>query len=228
MLSHWARTALCTLAVAAALLLPVGGAAGVAGAASATVVTTQPAAPLTLLSQTSFVTPAAPWFSLALGVSPSVGAASGLHVSLTFYGRLDDDSQLQQSLNATPQGSVLLRETDVPVTAGANGALTAGTCVTVVPNGDASPPTTGTGACTGTGTSETLTLGCTPYVGICPDVYPVSVALDRQGTRPPWPASPPSSRTKSRRRTTWAVRLRSGSAWSCRSAPTDWPPPPPH
>jgi hypothetical protein len=180
-LSHWARTALCTLAVAAALLLPVGGAAGVA---SATVVTTQPAAaPLTLLSQTSFVTPAAPWFSLALGVSPSVGAASGLHVSLTFYGRLDDDSQLQQSLNATPQGSVLLRETDVPVMAGTNGALTAGTCVTVVPNGDASPPTTGTGACTGT--SETLTLGCTPYVGICPDVYPVSVALERQGDSTP-------------------------------------------
>ena len=101
MLSHRARTALCTLAVAAALILPVGGATGVAGA---TVVTAKPAPPLTLVSQTSFVTPTQPWFSLALGVSPSVGAATGLHVSLTFYGRLDDDSQLQQSLNATPQG----------------------------------------------------------------------------------------------------------------------------
>ena len=180
MLSHWARTALCTLAVAAALLLPVGGADGVA---AATVVTTQPATPLTLLSQTSYVTPAQPWFSLAVGVSPSAGAAGGLHVSLTFYGRLDADSQLQQSLNATPQGSVLLREPDVPVMAGTNGALTAGSCVTVVPNGDATPPSTGTGACTGT--SETLTLGCTPDVGICPDVYPVSVALERQGDSTP-------------------------------------------
>jgi hypothetical protein len=179
-LSHWARTALCTLAVAAALIVPLGSATGVA---AATVVAAKPAAPMTLISQTSFVTPAQPWFSLALGVSPSAGAATGLHVSLTFYGRLDDDSQLQQSLNATPQGSVLLRESDVAVTAGAGGALTAGSCVTVVPNGDATPPTTGAGACTGT--SETLTLGCTPDVGICPDVYPVSVVLERQGDSTP-------------------------------------------
>ena len=178
MLSHWARTALCTLAVATALLLPAGAARGGAAAASAPT-----APPLTLLSQTSFVTPAQPWFSLDLGVSPSVGAAAGLHVNLTFYSRLDDDSQLQQSLNGTPQGSVLLRESDVPVAAAGNGALTAGTCVTVMPNGDATPPATGVDACTGA--SDTLTLGCTPDVGVCPDAYPVSVALERQGDSTP-------------------------------------------
>jgi hypothetical protein len=175
-LSRWARTALCTLAVATALFLPGGGAA-------ATVVTTQPGAPLSLLSQTTFVTPAQPWFSLALGVSPSAGSAAGLHVNLTFYGRIDDDSQLQQSLSAAPQGSALLHESDLPVTAAANGTLSAGSCVTVVPNGDATPPTTGVGACPAG--SETLTLGCTPNVGVCPDVYPVSVALERQGDSTP-------------------------------------------
>ena len=152
MLSRWARIALCTLAVATAPFLP-------GGPAAATAVTAQPGAPLTLLSQTPFVTPAQPWFSLALGVSPSAGSATGLHVSLTFYGRLDDDSQLQQSLNATPQGGVLHRS-DVPVAAAANGALSATSCVTVVPNADATPPTTGPGACPAD--SDTVTLGCTP------------------------------------------------------------------
>jgi hypothetical protein len=161
--------------VATALFLP-------AGPAAATAVTAQPGAPLTLLTQTPFVTPAQPWFSLGLGISPGVGSPAGLHVSLTFYGRLDDDSQLQQSLNATPQGSVLHRA-DVPVTAASNGALSATSCVTVVPNADATPPTTGTGVCPAD--SDTVTLGCTPNVGICGDVYPVSVALERQGDSTP-------------------------------------------
>ena len=152
------------------------------GPAAATAVTAQPGAPLTLLSQTPFVTPAQPWFSLALGVNPSAGSATGLHVSLTFYGRLDDDSQLQQSMNATPQGGVLHRS-DVPVSAGANGTLSATSCVTVVPNADATPPTTGLGACPAG--SDTVTLGCMPDTGFCGDVYPVSVALERQGDATP-------------------------------------------
>ncbi len=175
MLSHWARTALCTLAVATALFLP-------ASPAAATAVAAQPGTPLTLVSQTPFVTPAQPGFSLTLGISPTVGSASGLHVSLTFYGRLDDDSQLQQSLNATPQGNVLHRA-DLPVTAAGNGALSASSCFTVVPNAHATPPTTGTGVCPPD--SDTVTLGCTPNVGICGDVYPVSVALERQGDSTP-------------------------------------------
>jgi hypothetical protein len=174
-LSRWAGTALCTLAVATALFLP-------AGRAAAAVVTAQPVAPLTLLSQTTFVTPTQPWFSIDLGVSPSVASADGWHANLTFYGRLDDDSQLQQSLTGTPQGEELLHES-VPVTAAGNGALTAATCVTVVPNADAQPPATGPDACPAG--SNTLTLGCTPYVGICGDVYPVSVALERQGDSTP-------------------------------------------
>ena len=91
---------------------------------------------------------------------------------------------MQQLPQRVAAGVVLLREPDVPVTAAGDGPLSAGSCLTVVPNEDATPPTTGVGACTG-GTGETLTLGCTPGVGICPDVYPVSVALLRQGDSTP-------------------------------------------
>ena len=70
--------------------------------------------PLTLVSQTPWVTPAQPWFNLALGIGASEGSASGLHVSLTFYGRLDDASQLQQSIGGTPRATVLLRRARRP------------------------------------------------------------------------------------------------------------------
>ena len=53
--------------------------------------------PLVLVSQTPWVSAAQPWFNLALGVSPTEGAASSLQVSLTFYGRFDDASDLQQA-----------------------------------------------------------------------------------------------------------------------------------
>ena len=52
-----------------------------------------------------------------------------------------------------------------------------------MPDADAQPPTTGSGSCPAG--SNTLTLGCTPDVGICGDVYPVSVALERQGDSTP-------------------------------------------
>jgi len=63
------------------------------------------------------------------------------------------------------------------------GIPTADVCVNVLPNADASAPASGTGSCpSGSGT---LILGCTPYTGICGDVYPVSVALVRQGSSSP-------------------------------------------
>ena len=138
--------------------------------------------PLVLTSQTPWVTAAQPWFNLALGVSPAEGSASALSVNLTFYGRLDDLSQLQQATSGTPTATPLLRLTSVPVTASAGG-LSASACVTVVPDSSASVPASGPGVCAAG--SHTLTLDCTPLSGKCGDVYPVSVALVRQGSSSP-------------------------------------------
>ena len=44
-------------------------------------------------------------------------------------------------------------------------------------------PTSGPGVCAAG--SHTLTLDCTPLTGKCGDVYPVSVALVRQGSSSP-------------------------------------------
>src|SRR6202034_3927424 len=102
--------------------------------------------PLVLVSQTPWVTAAQPWFNIALGVTPSDGPASGLRVDLTFYGRLDDASQLQQSISGTPSTTPLLHDDGVPVEAGIGG-LTASACVTVEANDSASPPSSGSGIC---------------------------------------------------------------------------------
>jgi Family of unknown function (DUF6049) len=176
--TRWATTALCTLAVAAAALL------GAAGAGAATSARPAGGPPLTLVSQTPWITPVQPWFNLALGIGPAAGPASGLHVSLTFYARLDDSSQLQQAIGGSPPTTPLLRLADVPVgSVGPTGTLTASACVTVLPNADASPPASGPDACPAGG--PTLTLGCTPLTGRCGDVYPVAVALLRQGSTTP-------------------------------------------
>ena len=140
-------------------------------------------APLVLGSQTPWLTADQPWFNLAVGVSPSVGTPSTLSVSVSFYGRLVDTSDLQQAISGTPGGSPLLRETGIPVTA-AGGGLSAATCVTVVPNSSASVPATGDGICPA-GSPRTMTLGCQPLKDECEGVYPVSVALVRQGSSTP-------------------------------------------
>ncbi len=178
MSTRWARTALCTLAVAAALLLGTAG-AGAAGAA------TRPATdgpPLALSSQTPWVTPDAPWFDVAFAVGAAEAPASSLHVSLTFYSRLDDSSQLQQAIAGTPPTTALLRLSNLPVNAVAGG-LAASTCVTVLPDSRASAPAAGAGACAAG--APTLTLDCTPGTGRCGDVYPVAVSLLRQGSSTP-------------------------------------------
>jgi hypothetical protein len=103
-------------------------------------------------------------------------------VSVTFYSRNTSSSQLQQAINTTPSGSVLLRESDLPVTVTSSG-LTASTCVTVIPDERVTPPSSGANACAA-GT-RTLALGCTPLTGTCGDVYPVSVALLGDGSTTP-------------------------------------------
>jgi hypothetical protein len=171
---RWATIALCSFA---ALALVVAG----AGSGSAAVAVGAGGAPdMTLLSQSLMVTPAAPWFNLSLGMSPAAGAAGDLHVNVTIYSRLDNASQLQQSIGATPDKAVLLRD-QVPVAQGTS-SLGAAVCVTVLPDGDATAPAAPAGstvACPANGPAAVL--GCTPDTGTCGDVYPVSVALYRQG-----------------------------------------------
>ena len=137
-----------------------------------------PAPLLSLTSQTPWVTADEPWFNIGLSVGEPASDAASLHVSLTFYSRIGDGSQFQQALGSTPQKSVLGRMPNVAVE-DVDGRLVASACLTVVPDTDATPPTSGQGACAGGGT--TLVLGCTPLMGTCGDVYPVSVALVRQG-----------------------------------------------
>jgi hypothetical protein len=135
-----------------------------------------------LASQTPWVTSAQPWFNIAVGVSPAAGPAAQLHVNLTFYGRMNSGSQLQQAISGSPSGSTLLHENGVAVTS-ASGGMTASTCLTVVPEESVTPPAAGPGACASGG--PTLVLGCTPLTGRCGDVYAVTVALERQGSTAP-------------------------------------------
>jgi hypothetical protein len=175
--TRWARSALCTLAAATTVFFSSGHAA-----ASDAARANSDAPALTLVSQTPWVTAAQPAFNLSLGVGAVAGPASQLHVSLTFYSRLDDASQLQQAIGGTPQTSVLLRVPNVPVTPASSdtggGAVSA--CVNVAPNHSSEVAAPG---CPAGG--STLYLNCTPGAGTCGDVYPVSVALLRQDSTTP-------------------------------------------
>ena len=181
--THWARNALCTLAVtlsvASALPLfhrtaPAGASVRPAAAAADGV------APLALLSQSPWVTPQQPWFNLSVGVGDASVPPGQLQVNLTFYSRIADESQFAQSAGGVPQNGVLTRASDIPVTVGTSGR-TASACVTVVRDSSETPPSGGIGVCP-PGDHTTLVLDCTPGRGTCGDVYPVSVALVRQGS----------------------------------------------
>ena len=187
MSTRWARNALCTLAVtlivasASPLFLhtaPAG--ASVRPAAAATGAAGDGVAPLTLLSQSSWVTPQQPWFNLSVSVGDAAVPPDQLQVNLTFYNRIGDESQFAQADGAVPQNGVLTRASDIPVTQGASGR-SASAFVTVVRNSSETPPSGGAGACP-PGDHTTLVLDCTPGRGTCGDVYPVSVALVRQGS----------------------------------------------
>jgi hypothetical protein len=164
------------VAVAALVSTLGGGGAGAAEQARAG------GTPLVLTSQTPWVTADQPWFNLAVGVAPGEGAASSLSVSVAIYGRIVDGSDLQQAISGTPSGNPQFRETGLPVGEGVGG-LTAATCVTVVPSSSASVPATGDGICAAG--SHTFTMDCQPLRDDCAGVYPVSVALIRQGSSTP-------------------------------------------
>jgi hypothetical protein len=172
---RWARIALGAIVVSTVALI---GTSSVRAATSGS--TARP--PLTLVSQTPWVGASAPWFNLSLGVGETRIPASQLRVSLTFYGRVSDPSQFRQDAAGTPQNEVLQRVPDVPVAASSAGR-TATACVTVLPDDSAVAPTPSpatSGACAAG--ANTVVLGCTPDEGECGDVYPVSVALSRQGS----------------------------------------------
>jgi hypothetical protein len=181
---RWARFSLCVLAGAAALLavgVPPAGAAHDNSVAAGRV---EPGPLLTLTSQTSWVSPAAPWFSLALGVASDAGPVDDLRVAVTIYGKIVTATDMAASTTAVPDERVLTRF-DTPIVPIA-GSLGAQSCVTVLPDSSASPPATApvnTVACP-VG-APTVTLGCVPGDGTCGGVYPVSVALERQGSTAP-------------------------------------------
>jgi hypothetical protein len=175
---RWARIALGALAVVTvALIGPAPSGA-----------TTRPAtnaAPLTLEAQTPWVQATAPWFHISLAVGEQNIPARQLRVSMTFYGRINDASQLQQDMTGTPQNHVLQRVSNLAVTtAGETRVATA--CVTVLPDETVTPPATAPspgGACLAS--DPIVLLGCKRQPGACGDVYPVSVALVRQGSSNP-------------------------------------------
>jgi hypothetical protein len=174
---RWAGTALCTLALSAVVLVGAGSATASSGA-----VGQDPA--LSLVAQSPWVTPTQPWFNLALGVGVPGIPISQLHVSVTVYSRIDNFSQFQQAVGATPAKGVLLRLSSVPV-ATTSGGRTASVCVTVLPDTSASAPAPGPGVGACAAGDPTLYLDCTPATGICGDVYPVSIALVRRGSGTP-------------------------------------------
>jgi len=182
---RWARISLYTLAMSVVLLVATfpGSTEGRAGAATVKNVIAGPA--LSLSAQTAWVSPAAPWFALTAHIGKDTGSVDDLHVEATFYNRIDDETELAQATHAVPAKGVL-GHFNWPVTASTGGGRVAATCVTVVPEESVTPPATAppnTVACAAG--PDTLVLGCTPDEGICGGVYPVSVALYRQGTAAP-------------------------------------------
>ena len=181
---RWARRSLCALAtsvvfVVVTLPAPSGGRAGAETAGTAS-----PGPTLALAAQTAWVSPAAPWFALTAAVGSRTGPIDDLHVEVTFYNRINNETELAQATHAIPNEGVL-GHFNTPVTA-APGGRVAATCATVVRTGSETPPVSApanTVACPAG--SFTLILGCTPDEGVCGGVYPVSVALYRQGTDAP-------------------------------------------
>ncbi len=177
---RWAMVCLCALGLAGGLFASGVPASAVARRDLATAGAGSSGASLTLRAQTPWVTPASPWFSLTVGVGPGTGAVNDLHIVVTFYNRINNETELNQAMNAVPAKAVL-GHFSAAVAIAATGSVAA-TCTTVLPDGTAQAPTTvpPTSVACPAG-APSLILGCTPDDGTCGGVYPVSVALYRQG-----------------------------------------------
>jgi hypothetical protein len=123
--------------------------------------------PLTLLSQSPFVTPGGHLdLRLSLGAPAPAGA---LEVSVTLYDKVHDRSTFEQTEADGPQAARLLDPTQVvPVAAQAQEV-------------DLSLPVSGAAPGSGTATGPALDLGCPPDTGLCPGVYPLEIALGHSG-----------------------------------------------
>jgi len=178
---RWARVSLRALAVSAVLVVAWVPTAALALHGSVSSGPDPVGPPLALESQTPWVTPAAPWFSLAAEVGSTTGPVGNLHVRVSFYPRINNATQLAQSTNSLPAGGEITH-VNVPVTVTPEGRG-ASVCATVLRTDREVPPTppAGTpGVCPAD--AQTVVLDCTPDVDSCGDVYPVSVALFRQST----------------------------------------------
>jgi hypothetical protein len=139
-----------------------------------------------MVSQSNWVTPDQPWFNMTVGVGTSEGSPATLRVSITYYSRIDSESQLQQAINGSPGGNVLGRQPDIAVTGvGHAESSTASSCVTVLRDSRDTPPSTGANACAPGPEALSIDMGCTPLRGECGDVYPVGIALYRQNSTTP-------------------------------------------
>jgi hypothetical protein len=179
---RWATRSLGALVVLVVLVITTVSATAAPAVVPAQAARAASEPVLILRAQTSWVTPAAPWFTLSLGVGSNAGPAADLHVELTYYSRINDASHMAQAsnANATPDEAVL-KEVDAPVTATAGG-LGVVSCAVILPNSQAQAPTpaAGTlGVCPPG--APTVSLHCVPGTGSCGDVYPVTVALYQQG-----------------------------------------------
>jgi Family of unknown function (DUF6049) len=177
---RWAMVCLCALGVASGLLATGAPASAVARREAVTAGTGSSGPSLTLRAQTPWVTPAAPWFSLTVGAGPGTGSVNDLHVVVTYYNRINNETELNQAINAVPNQAILGHfSASVAIT---GTGRVAATCTTVLPDSAARAPTTvpPTSVACPAG-APSLILGCTPDDGTCGGIYPVSVALYRQG-----------------------------------------------
>jgi hypothetical protein len=177
---RWAMVCLCVLGVASGILATGVPASAGARREAVTAGTGSSGPSLTLRAQTPWVTPASPWFSLTVGAGPGTRAVNDLHVVVTFYSRINNETELNQAINAVPNQGVLGHfSASVAITATGD---VAATCTTVLPDNAAQAPSTAppTSVACPAG-APSLILGCTPDDGTCGGVYPVSVALYRQG-----------------------------------------------
>ena len=186
MSKRWATRSLGALVVLVVLVITTVSATAASAVVPAQAARAASGPVLILRAQTSWVTPAAPWFTLSLGVGSNAGPAADLHVELTYYSRINDASHMAQAsnANATPDEAVLTHF-DAPVTATADG-LGVVSCAVILPDNRAvaPTPTVGTlGVCPAD--APTVILGCQPGNGSCGDVYPVTVGLYHQGDNSP-------------------------------------------